>query len=162
MDWLFVGLGVAVVSLLIYSLIRVRRRERTNHALADWAEQQPVIYSTRAFVRQHMEPLNWVDWNDNLGGGPQLIVRTHAVEISAPQGMILDSRTLFLDARKATMWADEVGWGGTPLNRKRCIRLTGGTPQDGQIDVALSPHDDFNGAWHALIQAGVQPQSSAP
>lgn len=93
--------------------------------------------------------------------GPQLVVHTHGIEISAPRGMMLESRTLFLDARKATMWVDEVGFGGTPLHRKKCIRLVGGTPQDAQIEVALSPDTDFDQTWQALIDAGVRPKTPA-
>jgi hypothetical protein len=64
-----------------------------------------------------------VNWNHHYGGGPRLVVRTRGIEVSAPQGMMLERRSFFFSAETATMWRDRVGWAGTALGRKECIRL---------------------------------------
>ncbi len=72
----------------------------------------------------------------------------------AGQGMILESRTLYFDAALSMMWQDTVGWAGTPIARKACIRLVSGEGRL-RIDVALTPEVGIEEAWLALRQAGV-------
>lgn len=115
-----------------------------------------MTYSTKAFVRVR-KPLNtWVDWNRRLGGGPSIVVHTQGVEISAPQGMMLENRHLVLPAERATMRLDRVGWAGTPLGRRKCIRISG-RDRDRPIEVAISPESDINETWQALIDSGFMP-----
>ena len=51
------------------------------------------------------------------------------------------------------MWHDRIGWAGTPLGRKDCIRLR----FDGPIELALTPDSGVEEAWQALVNAGVRP-----
>lgn len=68
--------------------------------------------------------------------------------------MILESRILYFDAARTRMWRDSVGWGGTPIARKACIRLLSGEGRL-RIDVALTPEVGIEAAWLALQEAGV-------
>ena len=121
-------------------------------------DDHTVIYSCRTFVRVR-RPLNsWVSWNNRLGGGPALVVRATSFEISAPQGMKLESRDLVIQSSGATMWFDKVGWAGTPFDRKECIHVAG-RDQKGRVDLALSPQGGLQEAWQALLDSGVSPSS---
>lgn len=119
------------------------------------ADESP-IYAGRAFVRTRRRWQSWVDWNSRLGGGPTLVVRAGSFEVSAPQGMKLESRHLVLRSRSATMWLDEIGWAGTRLGRKECIHVA--AEHEGRsVELALSPRDGLDDAWQALLASGVAP-----
>jgi hypothetical protein len=122
----------------------------------DWAANQPVIYSSKAFVRRRKMGHNWVTWSDKLGGGPTLLVRTESLEVLAPRGTMLESRHIVMAAKDTTMRLDSVGWAGTPFGRKKCIRLSG---RDGRFKVvlAVTPESGIHDAWEALRRAGVRP-----
>lgn len=94
----------------------------------------------------------WVDWNDRLGGGPLLIVRPSAVEIVAPQGMLLESRQFDFAGDQAVMRRHRIGWVGTPFGKRDSIRLT---LNDG-MEFALTSENAFDEAWDALLAAGVR------
>ena len=144
-----------VIALLSYTLIHTRVRQRRNRELDAWVQNQPVIYDCAVLVRQCKHPGgNWVDWSRSLGGGPRLLVRSGAIEVRAPRGMILDSRDICLRAGTARMWRDEVGWAGTALGRRECIRLVG-RDETAEVELALSPLSDFEEVWAALRLAGI-------
>jgi hypothetical protein len=152
--------SLAVVCLLAYVLIHTAVRRRRNRGLDAWVRNQPVIYNCAVQVRQCMHPgRNWVDWSGSLGGGPRLLVRAGAIEVRAPQGTVLDSRDICLRADTARMWRDEVGWAGTGLGRRECIRLVG-RDETGEVELALSPLPGFGEVWAALGQAGIAVVSS--
>jgi len=159
MPWYAVALLALVVVVTAGSLIGISRRQKRNHAIADWVRGQPMTYSTRAFVRQHF-PLRWTNWSYKYGGGPMVSVRTRGIEVTAAQGMILESRTVFFDAAKTRMWIDHVGWGGTALNRRRCIRLCSGNGGNG-VDLAVSPDAGIEPTWQAFLEAGVTAEARA-
>lgn len=116
--------GVLVAALLSCALIFTWVRQRRNRELNAWVQNQTVIYDCAVLVRQCMHPGgNWVDWSRSLGGGPRLLIRAGAIEVRAPQGMMLDSRDICLRADTARMWRDEVGWAGSALGRRECIHL---------------------------------------
>ena len=118
----------------------------------------PILYSGTAFVRSRRPWASWVNWNAHLGGGPRLIVRPKAIEISASQGMMLSSRTVLIDASKATMHVERIGWAGLPIRRRECIRIkTGEKRVRGWIEMAVSPSEGTAAAWKALCDAGVVP-----
>jgi hypothetical protein len=120
--------------------------------------RQAVIYSTKAFVRVR-KPLNsWVNWNHRLGGGPVLTVRTQGLEVSAPQGMMLESRDIVMSAENASMQLDKIGWAGTPIGLRECIHISG-RDDNGSVELAISAESDLESAWQALLDAGVQPKS---
>jgi hypothetical protein len=153
--WYAVLLVVLVVVVTPVELIRIHSREKRNHAIADWVHSQPITFSSRTFVRRHF-PFRWTQWAYRYGGGPQLSVHTSGIEVSAPQGMMLDSRTVYFKGPESRMWIDKVGWAGTPLGRKECIRLCGW--EDGTaVDLALYPDAGIEQTWSAFLTAGVVP-----
>jgi hypothetical protein len=146
--------SVLVIAFVSYSVIRAWVRRRRNRGLNAWVQNQPVIYEGAVLVRQCMHPGgNWVDWSRSFGGGPRLLIRAGAIEVRAPQGMMLDSRDICLRADTARMWRDEVGWAGTALDRRECIHLVG-RDESAEVELALSPFSDFEDVWAALRQAG--------
>lgn len=122
------------------------------------SEAEGARYESRAFIRVKRPFKSWVSWNSRLGGGPLLTVRHGSFELSAPQGMMLESRDLVIEAGSATMWPDKVGWAGTRLDRKECIHVVG-RDQRGRVEVAISPRDGIRGAWQALLASGVRPRT---
>ena len=116
----------------------------------------------------------WVEWNARYGGGPQLTVWATVVEVSAPQGMVREPRTIRLWSHGCSMWLDRVGLWGMPFRRRECIRLVakaaegsvdlapssrwvGGVVALDTIDLALTPDCGLDVAWDALVQSGCQP-----
>lgn len=150
-------LGLALLVIVVMgttvTLARIQIRKNRNKPVKAWVQGQPVTYGVRAFVRERRLGA-WVDWSYRLGGGPQLLVRTRGIEISAPQGMVLESRAVFLTAEKASMTVEHVGWAGTPFGKRQCIRLRGHDEGCG-VDLAISPDTGIDQAWQALIDAGV-------
>jgi hypothetical protein len=152
--------GIVVAALLSYVLINTSVRRRRNRELNAWVQNQTVIYDGPVLVRQCMHPgRNWVDWSRSLGGGPRLLIRAGAIEVRAPQGMVLDSRDICLRADTARMWRDEVGWAGSSLARRECIHLVG-RDETGEVELALSPLSNFEEVWAALRRAGIVAASS--
>ncbi len=130
-------------------------RTRREAEVVFWARKQPVVYETRGFVRTRRPANTWANWNHHLGGGPRLVVREQSVEVSAPQGMMLESRTIVFSAKTATMWLDRVGWAGLPFGRKDCILIR--VPRGRHwIEVAITPVEGLADAWQALQRVGVQ------
>lgn len=149
-----------VIAGLSWVLIRTWVRQRKNRELDAWVKNQAVIYDCAVLVRQCMQPGgHWVDWSRSLGGGPRLLVRAGAIEVRAPQGMMLDSRDICLRADTTRMWRDEVGWAGTALGRRECIHLVG-RDETAEVELALSPLSSFEEAWAALRRAGIAAASS--
>ena len=125
------------------------------------AGDDEVVYTTRAFVRIKRRFTSWQNWNNRLGGGPTVQVTISAVRVWAPQGMMLDSRDVQIDTHHATMSVDRLGWAGTPLGRRECIRLCGGTRR-GPIEIAITPDLGIEQTWRAFERAGVRPASDPP
>jgi hypothetical protein len=154
MKWLpYILLGAVIFGTAL-SFGRLQLRRSRNRPIKAWVQNQPITYSTNAFVRERRLRA-WVNWSSRLGGGPQMIVRTRGIEVSAPRGMVLESRALFLNAEKASMWVDRVGWAGTPFGRKDCIRLCG-HDEGSRVDLALTPDTGIAETWQALLTAGAQ------
>jgi len=151
--WFGAVLVVLVVVVTVWQLASIRSREKSNHALAEWVHGQPESFSTRTFVREHF-PWRWTNWSNSYAGGPVLSVRGSGIQLLAGQGMVLESRNLYFDAAGSKMWRDSVGWGGTPIARKACIRLLSGEGRM-RIDVALTPEVGIEATWLALDEAGV-------
>jgi hypothetical protein len=144
-----------VIAFLACTLIYTLARRRRNGELNAWVQNQTVIYDCAVLVRQCMHPGgNWVDWSRNLGGGPRLLIRAGAIEVRAPQGMVLDSRDICLRAGTTRMWRDEAGWAGSALGRRECIHLIG-RDETAEVELALSPLSDFEDVWAALRRAGI-------
>jgi hypothetical protein len=152
--------GFLVIALLSCALIFTWVRQRRNRELDAWVQDQTMIYDGAVLVRQCIYPGgNWVDWSRRLGGGPRLLIRAGAIEVRAPQGMMLDSRDICLRADTTRMWRDEVGWAGSALGRRECIHLVG-RDETAEVELALSPLSDFEEVWAALCRAGTVAASS--
>ena len=123
--------------------------------------QEPKSLSTRAFVRVRRARNSWVNWNHRLDGGPTMTIRPGRVELSAPQGTMLESRNIALSADSSTIRRDSVGWAGTPFGRRQCIRITGSDDR-GTVDVAVTPEVGLEVAWQALTDAGFEGRSKQP
>jgi hypothetical protein len=148
-------LGFLMIVLLSGVLIFTWVRQRRNRGLNAWVQNQTVIHDCAVLVRQCMHPGgNWVDWSHRLGGGPRLVIRAGAIEVRAPQGMMLDSRDICLRADTTRMWRDKVGWAGSALGRRECIHLVG-RDETAQVELALSPLSNFEDVWAALGRAGI-------
>jgi hypothetical protein len=124
--------------------------------------EEPALYVGPVFVRTRWPWESWVSWNSRFGGGPILVVKADSFEVSAPQGMLLESRHLVFRSSTATMWIDEVGWAGTRFSRKKCIHVAAEHKASRielrlgrRIELALSPRDGLQHAWQALLASGV-------
>lgn len=118
--------------------------------IKDSVKAQSVTYSTKAFVRTRRPWNTWVEWHK---GGPDVLVRSAGLEVSAPHGMLLESRDICIPATTSTMWLDTVGWAGTPLMERRCIHLFG-IDDRGRLEIAVTPEDEMKATWEALLRAG--------
>jgi hypothetical protein len=86
-----------------------------------------------------------------------MTVRPGSVELSAPHGMMLESRHIRLSSKTSTMRRDAIGWAGTPLDRRQCIRISGSDTRR-RIDLAVTPETGLDAAWQALTEAGFREQ----
>jgi len=145
---------------LIYNLARIWRRSARNSQLEQWVRNQPVTYETSAKVRIRARYGGWVDLKNGLGS-VRFVVRTEGIEISLKGGLARVQGTplgseCFLSAPNSTMWLDRIGVYGTPLFRRRCIRLST-HDNTGPVDLAVSPSADIEVVWQALLKAGARP-----
>jgi hypothetical protein len=124
------------------------------------ADEKPALFAGRTFVRSRRPRNSWVSWNYNPRRGPELIVRDGSFEVSAPQGMLLESRHFVIQSHDAVMWHDWIGWAGIPVNRKGCIHVAGRDQKGRRIELALTPEDGLDNAWRALLDSGVNPSAS--
>lgn len=151
--WFGGALLVLVLVVTVWQLARIKSREKANHSLAEWVHSQPESFSSRTFVREHF-PWRWSGWSKHYAGGPVLNIKGSGIQLLAAKGMMLESRNLYFDAARSKMWKDHVGWGGTPIAQKACIRLLSGEGRL-RIDVALTPDAGIEATWQALHLAGV-------
>jgi hypothetical protein len=114
-----------------------------------------VLHSTSAFVRSRRPHNTWVNWNHRLGGGPQVHVRERAVQVVAPQGMLLETRNVSITTGSATATVQRIGWAGTALGKRECIRLAGVDQRGRRWEFAISPSDGLDPTLRALAAAGV-------
>jgi hypothetical protein len=143
-------------------MIRLQLRENRNAPLKQWVRSQPITFSGRALVRKRANGgVGWVDLKSL--SGVRLLVREQGIEVSlAPPMDRIMSTAEYLRADEATMWRDSIGWSGSPIARRDCIRLDG-TDVNGKIELAISPVDvSMDDAWNALVRAGVIPFTGAP
>jgi hypothetical protein len=117
---------------------------------------QMETYSVRAKVQSKKPWNSWVQWNARLGGGPSLIVRRSSVEIVAPQGMRLESRSYIFPANEAVMRRGRIGLLGFPVRQRDCLRIR----LDDGTQFAVNPDGDLSEAWNALLAAGVRTDSN--
>jgi hypothetical protein len=153
--------SIAVIAVIVTAGARQQIRSGRNKTLKSWVRNQPVSYSTRAQIRMRGDAgIGWVDLKNPFGGA-QMVVRTSGIELSLapPVGRYM-STGWFLPAEGSTMFVDHIGWGGTPIAKRECIRLSG-HDANGLVEAAISPSGPIGEAWQALLLAGVQPVERA-
>jgi len=161
MDWGPLIFAIAVVAVIVTANARQQIHSRRNKTLKSWVRNQPVSYSTRARIRTRGDAgIGWVDMKNPFGGA-QMVVRTSGIELSLapPVGLYMNTEW-FLPAEGSTMFIDHIGWGGTPIAKRECIRLSGHDASR-LVEAAISPRGPIGEAWQALLRAGVQPVERA-
>jgi hypothetical protein len=97
--------------------------------------------------------VGWVDLKSPWGA--QLLVRGAGIEVSLapPIGRFMSAERFF-NACETTMRLDRIGWSGTPIGKRDCIRLEG-IDATGKVELAVSPVGaSIQDAWNALLSAG--------
>jgi hypothetical protein len=156
-DWGPLIFSIAVVAVIVIAGARQQIRSRRNKTLKSWVRSQPVSYSTRALIRMRGDTgIGWVGLKNPFGGA-QMVVRTSGIELSLVGGI---GGGWFLPAEGSTMFVDHIGWGGTTIAERECIRLSG-HDASGLVEAAISPRRPIGEAWQALLRAGVQPVERA-
>lgn len=151
----------AVLTGLAFAFGLQVRRRRQEAPLRDWIAGQPVIFETRALVRilaSGLEGSGWVTLKSPAGA--RLVVHMGGLEASIGSANVLVSGN-FMRTSDATMWRDRLGWQGTAVGRRECIRLHG---FDGRRvrDWAVFPRgSSIEEVWQALLGAGVKPANPA-
>jgi hypothetical protein len=102
---------------------------------------------------------SWLQWNPNLGCGPELEVGSRAIRVSAPQGMMFESRNFSFLTSDTVMWRENFGLLGLPILRRDFIRLSVSN-QRRKSDFAIQTSDDTDVVWAALVRAGVSTRST--
>ena len=153
MDWGPLIFTIAVAAVIVSAFARQQIRSVRNRTLKSWVRDQPVSYSTRALIRMRGDAgIGWVTMKNPFGGA-QLVVRGSGIELSLAGGV---GGGWFLPAEGSTMFVDHLGWGGTAIAERECIRLSG-HDASGLVEAAISPSRPIGEAWQALLLAGVQP-----
>ena len=157
MHWGPLIFSIAVIAVIVIAVARQEIRSVRNKTLESWVRNQPVSYSTRALIRLRGDAgIGWVSMKNPFGGA-QMVVHTRGIELSLVGGI---GRGRFLPAEGSTMFVDHMGWGGTTIAERECIRLSG-HDASGLVEVAISPKGPIGEAWQALLLAGVQPVERA-
>lgn len=162
MNWAGLIFLVVFVVGVIFAYGRIQLRERHNHPLKAWVRSQPVTFSSRALVRKRAAAgVGWVFFKSP--SGVQSLIRGQGVEVSlVPPLDRVVSTAEFLRAEGITMWMDRIGWAGSPIAKRDCIRLDG-ADLNGKVKLAVSPRDvPIEEAWNALIAAGATPITTDP
>jgi len=148
---------IAVIAVIVSAVARQKIRSVRNETLKAWVRNQPVSYSTRALIWMRGDAgIGWVTMKNPFGGA-QMVVRTRGIELSLVGGI---GGAWFLPAEGSTMFVDHMGWGGTTMAERECIRLSG-HDASGLVEAAISPRGPIGEAWQALLLAGVQPVERA-
>ena len=162
MNWFGLVFLIVVLVGIAFAYTRLQLRERHNRPLKDWVRSQPVTFSNRAFVRKRANGgVGWVDFKSPTG--VRFLIRDQGIEVSlAPPIDRIVSSAEFFRADSITMWIDRIGWAGSPIAKRDCIRLDG-NDLNGKIELAVSPRDvPIEDAWNALLHAGATPVVTDP
>jgi hypothetical protein len=161
-NWFGLIFLVVVLIGIAFGYTRLQLRERHNGPLKDWVRSQPVTFSSKAFVRKRADGgVGWVDFKSP--SGVRFLIRDHGIEVSlVPPADRIVSTAEFLRADGITMWIDRIGWAGSPIAKRDCIRLVG-ADLNGKVELAVSPRDvPIEDAWNALLHAGATPITTDP
>lgn len=161
MNWVGLILLVVFVVVIIFGIARLQLQERHNRPLKEWVRSQPITFSAKALVRKRGYGGGWVDFKSP--SGVRLLIREQGIEVSPnpPIDRII-STAEFLRADGITMWLDRIGWAGSFIAKRDCIRVDG-TDLNGKVELAVSPLGvPIEDAWNALIRAGATPITSDP
>jgi hypothetical protein len=86
-------------------------------------------------------------------------VGSRAIRVSAPQGMMFESRNFSFLTSDTVMWRENFGLLGLPILRRDFIRLSVSN-QRRKSDFAIQTSDDTDVVWAALVRAGVSTRST--
>jgi hypothetical protein len=144
-----VGVAIAVVLLL--------RRQRQEASLKEWITDQPVLFATRALVRIRASGADGFGWRTMKSRGrARLVVHGGGIEVTIGRGDGFISGNL-MRVSDATMWRDRIGWGGSFIRKRDCIRLHGFNGRT-TSDWAVTPREtSLDEVWQALLVVGVTP-----
>jgi hypothetical protein len=149
--------AIIVFALFAISVGSLLRRRRQETPLKELIRDQAVVLTTAALIRMRASGVEGFGWVTMKGpGGAQLVVHGGGIEatIGRADGLISGN---FMRASDATMWRDRVGWGGTFIGERDCIRLHGFDSRRIR-DWAVSPQGtSIDEVWQALLAVGVTP-----
>lgn len=120
-----------------------------------WNRHPGPVLCGRVSVYSRRRWTTWVMWNSRLGGGPTLELRVDSIHLSAPKGILLESRDFSFQPAEAVMWRENFGVLGLPLGKRSAVRLSIGRGIH-RLEVAVIPLDDFDAMWNALRSTGVR------
>jgi hypothetical protein len=149
--------ALVVLAVFAVALVSLLRRQRQEAPLNELIRGQPVVLTTAALVRMRAsgaEGFGWVTLKSPRGA--RLVVHGGGIEatIGRADGLISGN---FMRASDATMWRDRVGWAGTFIGKRDCIRLHGFDSRT-MRDWAVSPRGtSIDEVWQALLAVGVTP-----
>jgi hypothetical protein len=154
-------IAIVVVAGVAIAVVLLLRRQRQEQPLRDSITAQPVRFATSALVRIRASGAVGFGWRTFKGRGrARLVVHAGGIEATIGRGDRFISGN-FMRASDATMWRDRMGWGGSFIGKRDCIRLQG---FDGRTtaDWAVTPRDTpLDEVWQALLAVGVTPAGPA-
>jgi hypothetical protein len=140
-------------------IVRLLVRQHRQAPLAQMIREQPVIFSTRALIRIRTSPAQGSGWG-TLKGAPMLVVHGGGIETTIGRGdSLFDGNCI--RSSDATMWQGSLGWMGSSIGSRRCVRLHGfnGSTSTG---LAVTPRgSSIDDLWQALLRVGVTPTDPA-
>ena len=121
---------------------------------ADAMRGQIVTFSASAHIRSRKSKiLPWLRWDDRVNRGAMLIVRTASLEIVGHSRWRRRRRCYVFPGEAGVMRSNR-GWlTGVPIEMRDWLIIT---VADG-MQFAVSPEEDLDSAWQALMVAGVRP-----
>ena len=150
-------IAIVVVAGVAIAVVLLLRRQRQEASLKEWIADQPVLFATRALVRIRASGAEGFGWRTlNSRGGARLVIHGGGIEVTIGRGDGFISGNL-MRASDATMWRDRIGWGGSFVRKRDCIRLHG---FNGRIasEWAVTPWEaSLDEVWQALLAVGVTP-----
>lgn len=158
MSWGLV-FSVVVIALLLFVVGRLAWRQHREAPLAHSIEDEAIVFSTAALIRiRSSSKLDGTGWGTLKGpAGAQLVIHVNGLQATIGRtgdGLLSGN---FMRSSDATMWREQIGWGGTSVGERDCIRLHG-FDGHGTRDWAVTPRGaSVDDVWKALLDAGVTP-----
>jgi hypothetical protein len=150
-------IGIFVVAGVAIGFVLLWRRQRQEASLKEWITDQPVLFTTRALVRIRASGAEGFGWRTvRSRGRARLVVHGGGIEVTIGRGDGFISGNS-MRASDATMWRDRIGWGGSFIRKRDCVRLHGFNGRT-TSDWAVTPREtSLDEVWQALLAVGVTP-----